>query len=110
MPHDHWKWKFLKNVNWSLSKFTHHNNIETEFSSYSVYSASTIVIKQVAKMMLLRNKLSCVDCIYVADIVLKVAFRIAAEENILQSHTEIRLLNCENIPVVKVFFMSSLTC
>lgn len=64
-----------------------------------MYSTSDIVIKQVAKMMLLRNKLSCVDCIYSAEIVL----RIAAEENMLQSHTEIRLLNCENIPVVKVF-------
>lgn len=31
------------------------------------------------------------------------ALEVAAEENILQSYTEIRLLNCENIPVVKVF-------
>jgi hypothetical protein len=29
--------------------------------------------------------------------------RVAAEENILQSYIEIRLLNCENIPVVKIF-------
>lgn len=63
---------------------------------------SDTVIKQVAKMILLTNKLSCVDCIYSAEIVLRVAFRRAAEEDILQSHTEMRLLKCENIPIVKV--------
>jgi hypothetical protein len=79
------------------------NNIETEFSSYSVYYTSDIVSKQFAKIMLLRNELSHVDCIYSADVFLGAALRIAAEENMLQSHNEIRLLNCENIPFVKVF-------